>query len=123
MRAPYTRKVLHFKFDRAPAVAPLPQRAASSGFVLERQRHAGSVFNDLAVIDPHVELADFGDPQITQRVRSNFHSIFRRILPRVWAGTDDFRNAVNAGFGVLLGHDSPSSGLGGTLFRTSVISS
>ena len=64
------------------ACGALPGRVTSSSFILERQRHSRPVFNDLAAIDLHVELADFGDTQITQRLGGSFHSIFRRILMR-----------------------------------------
>jgi hypothetical protein len=53
----------------------LPPHVYRSGFVFERQRHPRAVFNDLAGIDLHVELADFGDTQITQRLGGSFHSI------------------------------------------------
>ena len=57
------------------ACGALPGRVTFSGFILERQRHSRPVFNDLAAIDLHVELADFGDTQITQRLGGSFHSI------------------------------------------------
>src|ERR1700704_4333503 len=81
-----------------------------SGFVLERQGHARSVGDDLAAVDFHVQLADFGDAQITQRLGRGLNSISRRFLPRRGARANDLRDTIDAGIGLLLGHGSRSFG-------------
>jgi hypothetical protein len=45
-----------------------------------------AILDDLAAIDPHVELSDFRNAQIAQRIRSDFHCILRGILPGIRAG-------------------------------------
>ena len=76
-----------------------------SALVLERQRNPRAISDDLAVLDLHVELADFGDAQVAQRRRSGLDGVLRGVLPRDLARADDVRDAVDGGVGsLLLGH-------------------
>src|SRR6185369_5866847 len=75
-----------------------------SGLVLERQRNLGPEGDDLAAFDLHVELVDFCDTQVAQRPGGGLHGPSCSFLPRGRARADDLRDAIDAGFGFLLGH-------------------
>ena len=57
--------------DRAPPRwrRQAKSREVVSGLVLERERDARAVRDDLAILDLHVELTDLGDTQVAERLR------------------------------------------------------
>src|SRR4051812_24526686 len=89
-----------------------------SDVVLERQRKARAELRDLAVLaDAHVELGHFRDAQVAQRAAGRLHRIARRVFPRVRAGADHFRDAIDRAF-TFFGHDrSPLSSEGRPLAK------
>jgi hypothetical protein len=52
--------------------------------------------------DLQVELVDFRDPQIAQRRGGGFNGCPGRVFPRSRARADDFRDAIDPGFGSFL---------------------
>jgi hypothetical protein len=89
------------------------RRGRPSGVVLERQGNPSAVGDDFAVFNLHVELADLSDAQIAQLLGRCLDGAFRCILPRYWARADDFRDTVDAGFNLFLGHVACSCRLRG----------
>src|SRR5438105_13134507 len=83
--------------------------AARSGVVLEGQREPRAKLHHLAVLDLDVELADFRDAQVAQRLRCHLDRVARGVLPGHGAGADHLRNTIDRI--VSFGHGSLSSSL------------
>jgi hypothetical protein len=54
-----------------------------------------AVRHDLAVLDLHVELGDFGDAQVAQRFSRRLDRRLRGVLPGDRAGADDLGDAID----------------------------
>src|SRR5947199_124002 len=77
-----------------PRVAGRPARR--SALVLERHLHLGAIGAHLALLELHVELGDFGDAEIAQRLRGALDSGLGCLFPGVGAGADQLDDLVHA---------------------------
>jgi hypothetical protein len=63
-----------------------------------------AIGDDLAVFDLHVEFFDFRHAQIAQGFGRDFDGACGGVFPRLCAGADDFRDAIDACLRGFLGH-------------------
>src|ERR1041385_8915313 len=67
--------------SRTRSAVRVLSRIGSRAFVLERHPHFGPVALDLAVLELHVELADFGDAEVAQGLGCPLYRGGGRLFP------------------------------------------